>query len=25
MAVVITATVLMFLYLGYALIHPEKF
>ncbi|WP_445323565.1 potassium-transporting ATPase subunit F [Paenibacillus sp. FSL R7-0179] len=25
MAVVLTATVLLFLYLGYALIHPEKF
>ncbi|OMG02153.1 potassium-transporting ATPase subunit F [Paenibacillus sp. FSL P2-0136] len=25
MAVVLAATVLLFLYLGYALIHPEKF
>ncbi|WP_445667949.1 potassium-transporting ATPase subunit F [Paenibacillus sp. FSL H7-0756] len=25
MAVVLGATVLLFLYLGYALIHPEKF
>ncbi|OMG01378.1 MULTISPECIES: potassium-transporting ATPase subunit F [Paenibacillus] len=25
MAVVLAATALLFLYLGYALIHPEKF